>query len=791
MVGSSSGGVSSSGGTGLSVQLLQLSDWHCQVDRTSLRIGAADVPVGGADVLKAYFTADRAANPNTILVTGGDEFGASPPLCSRFEERPAVEILNSLGLRVNTFGNHNWDRGNTHLQDMINLATYEYVSANLDGLTGQLSGVITPFHIETIGGVQVAFVGITNVDAPSLVFPGRMGTITVKNMADSAAAAMAARQAAETAGATVFVALVHMGATGATAGVPVGPLLDFANLVTGFDVILGDHTNIEVNTTINGQLVSEAYSAGKSYGRIQLDLNPTTRRVVAKSAVLVPTIAANVTPDTTVEAVLGTYRTQLRADFDVVVGQVSGTFTRDGTAERRTEVAIGDLVADSMYYNYPSAEFAIINGGGIRAPIPSSYVPANTGLVRTGCSVATPCTVVRGDIYSVLPFGNGIALRTVTGAKVWEILEHAVDTAPQRAGHFLQVSGLFYQYDVARPVYSPTVPGSGRIINAWKIIYVDDGMGGFTQALEPIPNDLTRTYVMATSDFINAGGDGYGMLAGACLAPDCEIQPELMAEVLEGWVDYLSMNFGAVAPFTENRVAPTAQLVINEVAPDITVANGGDLMELKVVNGGSLQGVTLWEGIQGGVRLGSLTTATESSASAMAATGDLVVVHFNNTATVTERLAKDACTEVAPACFPGALDIALTPTAALVHSDRVLLARGPTRPGETAPSGPIQDAVSVFHQTLNLATWDNDLQTVQGVTQWTPANCGGAPCVSGGAAPNAESVSVDWTTVGTLSTGTTVQRRTAVGMTPAVAVDTHAAGDWTLAPGTLGADNPN
>jgi 5'-nucleotidase len=113
--------------TPVEIQLLNVSDWHAQIDPISVT-GLGNV--GGAAQIAAYWNADRAANPNTLTLTAGDAFGAAPPLSSFFDEEPAVRTLNLMGLNVDTFGNHNFDRGVAHLQRMIDLADYQYVSAN-------------------------------------------------------------------------------------------------------------------------------------------------------------------------------------------------------------------------------------------------------------------------------------------------------------------------------------------------------------------------------------------------------------------------------------------------------------------------------------------------------------------------------------------------------------------------------------------------------------------------------------------------------------------------------------
>lgn len=143
--------------------------------------------------------------------------------------------MNYAGFTADTFGNHNFDEGIAHLQDQIDLADFRYVSANLDNVEDNLTGV-SPFIIKKVGGVKVAIIGVTNPEAPTLVAPGALGSIVIT---DPAPAAMAARAQAEALGAKVFIAIGHLGIEGTDAGGnPTGPLTEFANTVQGFDLIL-------------------------------------------------------------------------------------------------------------------------------------------------------------------------------------------------------------------------------------------------------------------------------------------------------------------------------------------------------------------------------------------------------------------------------------------------------------------------------------------------------------------------------------------------------------------------
>jgi 5'-nucleotidase len=461
------------------LQLLNVSDWHAQLDPLN--------GVGGAAVLSSYWKADRARNPNTLTLTAGDAFGASPPLSGFFDEEPAVKAMNLMGFDADTFGNHNFDRGTEHLQRMVDLAEFSYVSANLKNVEQELTGV-APYRIFRIGKIKVAVIGVTNPEAPTLVFPGRFGAIEVT---DPVAAAQQARAEAREEGANVFVAIGHLGVTFVDPQTrqASGPLIDFARAVDGFDVILGDHTDVQYEARINGALVLENRSKGVTYARTTLTVEKGRGRVLASDAEFVTPLASAVTPDPAVEAMLAPYRSQLSAIFDQRIGSATGRFPRDGAIERTGEAAIGNLVADAMRERY-GTQLAITNGGGLRSALPSSYAPADSSLDRTD---PPPYDIVTGDVFTLLPFGNVVVTRTVIGAQLYAALENGVSRMPGRDGRFPQISGFRFTFD-------SRLPAGSRVVS----VTLDDGT--------PVARDGS-TYTLATNDFMNAGGDGYTALA--------------------------------------------------------------------------------------------------------------------------------------------------------------------------------------------------------------------------------------------------------------------------------------
>ena len=505
------------------IQILSVSDFHGQLDPLNI-FGVGDV--GGAAALSAYWADDRAQQPNTLLLTGGDAVGASPPLSSFFEDKPTIEWMNYAGFTADTFGNHNFDAGLPRLQSQIDAAEFDYVSSNLRNVEDNLTGV-APYEIYTVGNVKVAVIGVTNPEAPTVVKPGSFGTIEIT---DPDEAAMAAKKKARKDGAKVFVAIGHLGITGtdASTGEQTGPLVDFAESVKGFDVILGDHTDVQYSKVINDALVVENKSKGATYAKTQLTYDDRRKDgdVVAKSVQFVVPLAANVIPDPGVVELLAPYRDELAEALDGKIGVAEGVFLRNSSIERTQEAAIGNLVTDALLAKYDT-QIAFTNGGGLRSSLPSSYRPQDTTLRRTspGYAAGPPYDLVAGDAFAVLPFGNQSLTRTVTGTQLWVALEHSVRLAPSGNGGFLQISGFKFSYDVNKPAGS-------RVVS----VALNDGTA--------IARDAT-TYTAATNDFTNAGGDGYTVLADGQ-----GVSRDLLANDL---LDYIVAE-GTITPTVEGRI---------------------------------------------------------------------------------------------------------------------------------------------------------------------------------------------------------------------------------------------
>jgi len=98
-----------------------------------------------------------------------------------------------------------------------------------------------------------------------------------------------------------------------------------------------------------------------------------------------------------------------------------------------------------------------------------------------------PGDVTMEMVVSVFPWEGTFVLLEVSGRDLMSALEHGVSLLPRRFGRFPQVAGVSFTVDVSQPAGS-------RISEAF--------VGG-------APLDLDRPYLVATTDYIAQGADGY------------------------------------------------------------------------------------------------------------------------------------------------------------------------------------------------------------------------------------------------------------------------------------------
>jgi len=521
------------------ITILDISDFHGQLvplTEAADNVGGTggsnpSFPIGGSAFLETWFDAYRAeAGKDHFTVAAGDSVGATPPISSFFGDTPTIEAMNMMGFSADGLGNHNFDKGQAYLRNtLIPLAKFPYVSANVIGPNGRTPPEWKPSVTFNVKGGKLGLVGFTNEDAPSLVFPNAFSPFTVVPRIPRVQAEIDSLRAK---GAKVIVVLGHDGATGGTLTSPTGPVVTLADALTGTDAVIGDHTDVQVLAyRPNGTLVVENRSKGIRFTRVRLVLDTSAGGVIYKTADFHKSWNIGVTPDPAIQARID----QLNAQLAPILGGVIGNSTRfipradacGQSAGRTCESLVGNVTTDALRLTY-GTEFALTNSGGLRADLtcpttdnPSDFCPPYT---------PPPFPISRGQVLTVLPFGNIAVTLTVSGAELKSVLERGVSAMPAADGRFPQISGLCFTYNIAGPVGS-RVTGAVRQVD-----------GTCTGA----PIDLVGgSYTLTTNDFTASGGDGYPTFVGRFTTRD------IMDQVL---ADHIAANT-PISPAIQGRIA--------------------------------------------------------------------------------------------------------------------------------------------------------------------------------------------------------------------------------------------
>lgn len=497
------------------VQLLAINDFHGALEPPSGaggRISSADA--GGVEYLATHLARSKATNPNTMVVSAGDNIGGTPLLSSLFHDEASIEALNLAGLQLSALGNHELDegwwelyriqKGGCHPVDgcqdgtPFSGASFRYLAANVtldpqkaDPQFAALAGVqgtqprplLPAYEIREVNGVRMGFIGLILQAAPAVIIPASIRGLTFTPEAD---AANDAARALRGQGVRAIVVLMHQGGDqrGGDVNACDGMSRDLLELIDRFsddiDVVVSGHSHQAYNCTIDGKLVTSASSSGRVVTDIDLQVRRSDGEVVAKQARNI-VVTRDVQKDSAQSALIARYLPVAEKIGNRVVGTIASSLVRQPSVAG--EFPLGSVVADAFLEAGKApgsgAELAFTNPGSIRADV----------VAREASQNGSPVTY--SALFSVLPFGNEVIVKSLTGDALMEVLEQQFGTDRTR---IMQVSrGLTYAYDPSRPRGQRIDRTSVRINGA--------------------PLDPSRRYRVVTNSFLWGSGDGLEALS--------------------------------------------------------------------------------------------------------------------------------------------------------------------------------------------------------------------------------------------------------------------------------------
>lgn len=399
----------------------------------------------------------------TFLFDAGDTLHGLP-FATIPQGESIVTIMNAMGYDAMTTGNHDYNYGIDRLIELSTMTNFPVLAANV---TRNGKTVFDKTAVIEKNGVKVGVFGLATPETSYKTNPNNVKGVDFGDKDEIIKDAQKAVDELTEEGCDIVVALTHLGIDKDSEV----KSYDVAENVKGLDLVIDGHSHssltdyADFNASHDVQIVSNGeYQATLGKVNITLDENKEITSITPESIDL-----TNVEADPTVSEAIA----NINAEQEVVLSEVIGNTSVDLIGERNVvrygHSNLGYLLADAMLKE-TGADIAITNGGGIRASIPAGEI-------------------TKKEVVTVLPFGNYVVTKKVTGANIIKALEHGMVIG---AGSFTHFSGM----DVVTEIDG---------INHKVVSVTVDG--------EPL--DMEKEYVVAMNDFMAVGGDDYIMLNDA------------------------------------------------------------------------------------------------------------------------------------------------------------------------------------------------------------------------------------------------------------------------------------
>lgn len=463
------------------ISVANITDFHGRLEanvQTDKKTGKADPKKSemGAANVAGIMNYLRGQNPNTIVTSSGDNQGGSAFISAISEDKYTMEFLNAIGTAGSAVGNHEFDKGYSDLKDRIVPGTNnKQLGANVF-LADQETRELKPYEIVEVDGVKVALVGTTSNLTVSKSSPAHVEGLV---FTDSAAQVNKEAERLKKSGeADVVIALIHDPASESAAKVD-RKYVDF---------VFGGDSHIRDLDQAARPFYAQSYEYGKVVTDIDFTYDKQTREIVdlkAKQFDILDVEELGIEPDAQVAGIVR----QAKAESDVLGQEVVATLNADfkrgsnpggapGT-NRGTESTANNMIAQSAVaalanFLDQKIDFGIMNAGGVRDDLEAGEVTYK-------------------QAFSVQPFGNNIAVATVSGAAIKEMLENQWQTDEQAAASGRPRLDLGLSDNVSY-TYNPDAPRGERILS----ITIDG---------EEVDPD--KDYTVAGSTFLFDGGDNF------------------------------------------------------------------------------------------------------------------------------------------------------------------------------------------------------------------------------------------------------------------------------------------
>ncbi|HET8886085.1 MAG TPA: bifunctional metallophosphatase/5'-nucleotidase [Salinimicrobium sp.] len=387
----------------LSITVLQTADIHGQLDAHPELFWENEKIIfkerGGLSHIKTLFDQERAKNPNTVIVDGGDLIqGSGYAALSKGDVFP--EIIKNMNYDLLVPGNWEVVYGKENMMNILNNYGTPVISQNMFHEEGK-KPLFPAYWTKEIEGVKLGFIGINDPDVPV-----RQNPIFSKGMAfsgiDDGVQELISKVKKEEEVDVLFL-VTHMG---------IFKQINLANMELSKDVdyILGNDTHERVRKPIEGKYakVTEPGAFGSFVGKLTLHF--VDEKLVGDDYELMDVDPEIYPADEKIQQLVDKAKAPYKEHLETVVGYTSTPIYRYLTAENPMD----NMITDAARWK-TGADISISNGFRFGNPI----VPED----------GKPAPITRANLWNLLPVNEKVKTGKVTGQQIKDWLEREMHNA--------------------------------------------------------------------------------------------------------------------------------------------------------------------------------------------------------------------------------------------------------------------------------------------------------------------------------------------------------------------------
>lgn len=456
---------------GKTLDVVFTHDTHSHLNSFSTVIDGESTEVGGFARIKTVIDEQKAENPDTLVVDGGD-FSMGTLVQTVYEDEAAeLRMLGAIGCEVTTFGNHEFDYRSSGMAQMLKSAAEsgdvlpELVVCNVDWDAMEAAGLndgqqqiqsgfeeygVKDYVVLQKGDVNVAVTGVFGVDALACA---PTCELLFRDPVEAVRETVAEIKANEDV--DMIVCVSHSG-TWEDESKSEDEIL--AKSVPDLDLIISGHTHTELAEPIvhGDTYIVSTGEYGKKIGKLSMTQKSDGRWEMTdyKLVPILSTITADGATQEKIDGFMEAVDTGYLADFGYTKDEVLATnnvqfSTLHDLEYEHTEHNLGDLMSDAYVYAVENSD----DFDGV--PVDVSVVPSGTVRDTYTAGNITVEQVFNSFSLGIGPDGvPGYPLISVylTGKELRTAAEIDASVSDYMTTARLYMSGLHFTYNPNRMI---------------------------------------------------------------------------------------------------------------------------------------------------------------------------------------------------------------------------------------------------------------------------------------------------------------------------------------------------